>query len=709
MVSICVSPVFKLLSTIVKTFPNILFIIMTKDPLNSVEQKEVSEADEQQTEQNSNVQDKGAKPEPFGCKICGIYFNEKKHYDTHMRNKHPICPICNIQTKTVEGLIQHLKAKHMGSEEDESVEEFGYFDKCTFECPECLMQFDNEMNMINHRINKHNFKQFVCEFCSECFYNKKNLVRHKKIYHEDDFTDDEEFEKLKEELQDNEDTVKYQLTDEQFKERIEILKSGNAKRREKIIRSLIKSISEEQKAEILRMILSGEVTKDFSSRLLIILIKCKYEPVKPHLWQFALSDITNLRHTAIRGIGKFKMQDHLDKLIEWVNEKDIEFDEFTTIISALSYMENEEAMNVILSFANSPDWKKRRHVAKSLENIYHSTSISTLRYFLSDKNDEVKKFAHSALQTIEKMLKQQKLQFVEKTQQSGEQKEYPYQEILELTEDIIEEFNEQKSGIKPESENIEENEKENQSTSDEVEKSLKQTKPTEISQKDDDGFTPFSDSEEFEEMNEPMRAELINKVVKSEIPQKHKESAGKIDIESKTDETIQQSEIHEKDQSDSGTGLNIISEKDLFKTVADGMVNFKDKVPNSEKFIILDTHDIMCGFMTGEPDLKKLLNVISYLKSRNMNYILMVDPRDIAKIEKIPDFAKIKDEKTITAPPSHELLSLITIALENNAVIVTNRSFVRYKNQDYSMDDFISKRVITYVFINEVFAPDKPI
>ena len=329
-------------------------------------------------------------------------------------------------------------------------------------------------------------------------------------------------------------------------------------------------------------------------------------------------------------------------------------------------------------------------------------------YFLSDKNDEVKNL-HSALQTIEKMLKQQKLQFVEKTQQSGEQKEYPYQEILELTEDIIEEFNEQKSGIKPESENIEENEKENQSASDEVEKSLKQTKPTEISQKDDDGFTPFSDSEEFEEMNEPMRAELINKVVKSETPRKYKESAGKNDIESKTDETIQQSEIHEKDQSDSGTGLNIISEKDLFKTVADGMVNFKDKVPNSEKFIILDTHDIMCGFMTGEPDLKKLLNVISYLKSRNMNYILMVDPRDIAKIEKIPDFAQIKDEKTITAPPSHELLSLITIALENNAVIVTNRSFVRYKNQDYSMDDFISKRVITYVFINEVFAPDKPI
>ena len=173
MVSICVSPVFKLLSTIVKTFPNRLFIIMTKDPLNSVEQKEVSEADEQQTEQNSNVQDKGAKPEPFGCKICGIYFNEKKHYDTHMRNKHPICPICNIQTKTVEGLIQHLKAKHMGSEEDESVEEFGYFDKCTCECPECLMQFDNEMNMINHRINKHNFKQFVCEFCSECFTIKR--------------------------------------------------------------------------------------------------------------------------------------------------------------------------------------------------------------------------------------------------------------------------------------------------------------------------------------------------------------------------------------------------------------------------------------------------------------------------------------------------------------------------------------------------------
>ncbi len=799
-------------------------------PENSQGAQNESEPQKQRDNPPDAESPKDGKSEPFGCKICGVKFLEKKYLELHMKNRHPICPVCMVQTKTIEGLIQHLKAKHMGNDEQENVEEFGYFDSQEYLCPECQMVFDNEMNLINHRINKHNFKPFECEFCGEAFYNKRNLIRHKKLYHETQIEDPEDLKKLDEELQDDSEPAKHILTDEQYEERLEILKTGNAKRREKIIRSLIKNISEDQKKKILDIIIQGKENKDFISRLLMILIKTKYEPVKHQLWQLAQSDNLNLRYTAIRGLGKFKMKEYSTTLIERLREKDLDFDEFAAIVSALSYMESEEALEIILNFANSPDWKKRRHVAKSLENIYHCRSISTLRYFLFDSNEEVRKFALSALQTIEKMLNQQKLLYIEKHKKGDKQEEYPFQEILELTQDILEDIEELEKDKGYESESvykqlIYETDKQKEKIV-EIQSSITQFQNI-TNEINDDGFEPLTiDQDDFQEF-EPIKYQtpsLVKEIMEKPVSLVQKPS----DVESqaqtavktvqkpsgvesqaqtavktvqkpsgvesqaqtavktvqkpsgvesqaqtavktvqnvasnkdtpngkppsstelkanpatleqpvlnifsnseqtngkqKQDQTIKsqlsgsekieqkKEEAQEKEKDAQKPPFSLIAEKDIIPAVTEGMKLFKSKVlTNAEKVIILDSHDIMCGFLAGEPNIKKLLNATSYFKARNMNYYIMLEKRDIPKIEAHPEYKKLESDKILTiSTAGQELLTLISLALYHNGIIITNRSFVRYKNQDYNLDEFISKRIITYVFINDAFVPDKQI
>ena len=163
----------------------------------------------------SNMRD-NSRPGQIKCRICAEVFRDQTHMSIHMKMKHELnsirelefnCMECAYQGHSKFQLEKHMKLKHENKGEAYSLEG-------QIKCRICAEVFEEKANLMIHRKIKHtslvaqckNYEERTCTFtpescwwihgtnlnrfnnvqcyiCSETFKTKSDMMRHRKQYH----------------------------------------------------------------------------------------------------------------------------------------------------------------------------------------------------------------------------------------------------------------------------------------------------------------------------------------------------------------------------------------------------------------------------------------------------------------------------------------------------------------------------------------------
>ena len=112
---------------------------------------------------------------PYSCDECEQTFRAKVQMQDHQVKTHGkpcpyLCPECGKSFLRQRALRQHVSILHLGQR--------------GFECQECGKSFTRLHSLNVHKLTHTNETPYRCEYCSQGFREKRNLLKHLEKLHE---------------------------------------------------------------------------------------------------------------------------------------------------------------------------------------------------------------------------------------------------------------------------------------------------------------------------------------------------------------------------------------------------------------------------------------------------------------------------------------------------------------------------------------------
>ena len=115
---------------------------------------------------------------PYVCTFCGKPFTQKTHLHSHERThtgERPFqCEVCGLRFKRKDTARSHRENVHGDIEKVNCVDASSK----VFKCRSCEMSFDEESELISHRLEHSGPKEFKCDECEKEFYTEYALKKH---------------------------------------------------------------------------------------------------------------------------------------------------------------------------------------------------------------------------------------------------------------------------------------------------------------------------------------------------------------------------------------------------------------------------------------------------------------------------------------------------------------------------------------------------